>query len=126
MAHSLPQFFGVMPSIGLDALLVGVVLLTDALRASRRVEDFRLCWTGSTWTLGASGCELQQGACSAVLDLGDWMLLRWEAANAAPPRLRWVPVARRQSGSDWSALRVALRWAHAPDSGLVLDGRFTS
>jgi hypothetical protein len=124
LAHALLRFFGGTPSFGLDALLAGLVLFAAALRGSRGGAEFRLCWTGSTWTLGAGGVEPQRGACSAVLDLGDWVLLRWEAADTAAPCLRWVPVARRQSGSEWSALRVALRWAASPDGAQDLDRQF--
>jgi hypothetical protein len=91
--------------LGLDgAALAGVSLalgLFAAGWAARRwvTPARRLTWDGAAWQLQPEG---QAGQAALMIDLGDWMLVRFS------PGAHWLPLSRRQAATDWQALRVAL------------------
>jgi hypothetical protein len=92
------------------AALTGVVLaigLAVAWWAGRRwvTPSRRLAWDGAAWQLQPEGLT---GQVALMIDLGDWMLLRFS------PGARWLPLSRRDAATDWQALRVALHAAPRP------------
>jgi hypothetical protein len=86
------------------ATLVGAALalgLAAAWWAGRKLDApaRRLAWDGTAWHLHPEGLT---GQAVLMIDLGHWMLLRFS------PGARWLPLSRRDAGTDWQALRVAL------------------
>jgi hypothetical protein len=61
-----------------------------------------LAWDGASWQLQPEG---QTGQVALMIDLGDWMLVRFS------PGAHWLPLSRRDAATDWQALRVALHAA---------------
>ncbi len=89
------------------AVLVGAALvlgLAAAWWAGRRlVQPARqLHWDGAAWQLRPEGLA---GQVALMIDLGDWMLVRFS------PGAHWLPLSRRDAATDWQALRVALHAA---------------
>jgi hypothetical protein len=87
------------------AMLAGAALamgLAAAWWAGHRpvAPPRRLAWDGAAWQV-----EGLAGQVRLMIDLGDWMLLRFS------PGRRWLPLSRRDAGTDWQALRVALHAA---------------
>jgi len=65
-----------------------------------------LRWDGTEWQLDiASGAALA-GQAAVMIDLGGWMLLRFQAVAGRP--VFWLPVSRRRSPHEWHGLRAAL------------------
>jgi len=83
------------------ALALGLVA---AWWAGRRLNtpDRRLAWDGAAWQLHPEGIA---GQAALMIDLGDWMLVRFS------PGAHWLPLSRRDLAADWQALRVALHAA---------------
>ncbi len=69
-----------------------------------------LAWDGAAWSLRGGG-EALPGRPAPMLDLGNWMLVRFvfHRQDGTPGhRTRWLPLSRRDVGPAWLALRVAL------------------
>ena len=83
------------------AVLMG---LAAAWWAGRRLATpaRRLAWDGAAWALQPQGLA---GQAALMIDLGDWMLVRFS------PGTQWLPLSRRDVAADWQALRVALHAA---------------
>jgi hypothetical protein len=79
-----------------------------------RVPAVSLRWDGSSWHLGASGetgSASPPGELTVAIDLGAWMLLRFEPALApSSQRARpvWIPAQRRGVEAQWHGLRCAV------------------
>lgn len=89
--------------------LAGGVLGTAAVVlawTARGASGARLRWDGQGWWLQRGPAAPETGCVTVALDLGGWMLLRFDAS--APPRRRWLPVDRAGLGGDWHALRCAV------------------
>jgi hypothetical protein len=108
------------------ALAVAASILVVVSSASLlRCRPVSLRWDTQQWKLGPEssvGDEPWSGRVDVSLDLGAWMLLRFEH-DAAMGRKRsmWVPVQRRGIEPAWHALRCAVysaRPAQGPDGGL--------
>jgi hypothetical protein len=89
------------------AALAGVAMalgLVAAWGAGRQLVApvRRLAWDGAAWQLLPEG---QAGQVALMIDLGDWMLVRFS------PGAHWLPLSRRDAPADWQALRVALHAA---------------
>jgi hypothetical protein len=78
----------------------------------------RLRWDGAVWhlELAATGQSGERSGTMAIaLDGGNWMLLRFRAAQAdAGLRVRWLALSRRDLGSQWHVLRCAV-YSPRPD-----------
>jgi hypothetical protein len=102
-----PQAVGALGAL----LAASVVAAAASLLLS--VGPVRLHWDGRDWQLiplrPATHAAPYVGRLDVALDLGSWMLLRFEVAGGAfRPRVRWVPVARRGLESAWHGLRCAV------------------
>ena len=74
----------------------------------------QLQWDGSAWLLLAPTGQRESGRATLMLDLVGWMLVRFmPASRSAPWAASWLPLRRRDAGTDWNALRVALYAADA-------------
>ena len=80
--------------------------------AAARVQPVSLRWDGQHWHLGPpalAGREPQRGELRALIDLGPWMLLRFEPVDSTwHHRSTWVPAQRRGLEAQWHALRCAV------------------
>ena len=100
-----------------------------ACAASWRCETMRLRWDGQFWYLASplGHAEVQARRLDVALDLGAWMLLRFEHDLASPMRrVTWVPAQRRGHVPQWHALRCAVycaRPAARPDVGACRGDR---
>jgi len=87
--------------------------LVAAAAGALRVEAADLLWDTHRWRLAPAGAEGEAavaGRLTIALDLGAWMLLRFDADEdaGAPRRRRWLPVQRRGLEPQWHALRCAV------------------
>jgi len=80
--------------------------------AAARVRPASLRWDGQHWHLGPpalAGREPQRGELRALIDLGPWMLLRFEPVDSTwRHRATWLPAQRRGLEPQWHALRCAV------------------
>jgi hypothetical protein len=80
--------------------------------SAAQVRAASLRWDGQLWRLGApssAGHEPRVGKLRVMLDLGPWMLLRFEPAESTwRTRAIWLPVQRRGLETQWHALRCAV------------------
>lgn len=92
------------------ALSAFALLMLGATAA--RVRPVSVRWDGQLWHLGppgSAGHEPHDGQMRVLLDLGPWMLLRFDRAEASRrSRAVWLPVQRRGLESQWHALRCAV------------------
>ena len=77
-----------------------------------RVRATSLRWDGRCWHLGAldaAADDATPGTLQVMIDLGPWMLLRFDpAVGAGRLRATWLPVQRRGLEPQWHALRCAV------------------
>jgi hypothetical protein len=103
----------------LAAGAAGTGLLASSL-ALVRIAPLSLRWDSQSWHLGpaaSAGDEPWRGSLAVALDLGGWMLLRFEHDDAARPRrFSWLPIQRSGLEDHWHALRCAVYCAR-PVSG---------
>ena len=90
--------------LGVGVLAFVVIGLAGGLA---RVRPVRLHWDSQRWHLGAA--QPTPGNLAIALDLGSWMLLKFEH-DLTPGRRRvsWLPVQRRGLEAHWHALRCAV------------------
>jgi hypothetical protein len=77
-----------------------------------RCPAMSLRWDTQTWRMGPAatvGEEPWSGHLAVAVDLGAWMLLRFER-DAAPGlrRIVWLPLQRRGLATRWHTLRCAV------------------
>ena len=108
-------------------LASGAVIALAALLAS--VKPTALRWDGQVWWMQrvkrglAAGREAVAGEIVVAIDLGMWMLLRFEPAiRGAWLRCVWLPVQRGGIETEWHALRCAL---YSPKPAPNADGAST-
>ncbi|MBI3154548.1 MAG: hypothetical protein HYZ20_03995 [Burkholderiales bacterium] len=108
----------------------GIVAAFVAWRRGRPAPA-RLVWNASEWLWQAQGRPPRAGRLRVVVDLGSWMLLRFDPLPGAAPAARWMP---RGSGRArrWiplahagGALRAAL-YAAPPSGGPDARARVVS
>ena len=111
-AHDAPG--GVLALAGLVALAAipgGAGLL--------RCPPVSLRWDTQRWHLGpasAPGEEPESGNLAIALDLGAWMLLKFESDQR---RVAWLPVQRHGLEAQWHALRCAVYCARSGSGPLA-------
>ncbi|HEX6705382.1 MAG TPA: hypothetical protein VF169_11530 [Albitalea sp.] len=96
-------------------VLAGGALATTLICAGTglmRMRAVRLRWDSQRWLLGAP--QGSPGNLGIALDLGSWMLLKFEH-DLMPPgrRVSWLPVQRRGLEAHWHALRCAVYCARS-------------
>jgi hypothetical protein len=72
-------------------------------------------WDGGGWWLEEAGCAREAGRIRPSLDLGAWMLVRFEPEPGGAGR--WLPLARRDAPAAWPAWRAAVAAAPARAAG---------
>ncbi len=91
---------------------VGAVAILGGSVGLARVRARSLRWDGQGWHLGATGAvadDAAPGELSVMIDLGPWMLLRFDPdIGAAHPRAVWLPAQRSGLEAQWHALRCAV------------------
>ncbi len=96
----------------------GVLIVALAAAAVARQRPVELRWDGQNWQLGIGAADPLMGALGVALDLGHWMLLRFQPASAWAPV--WLPVQRRGLEASWHALRCAVYASQpAPDDTAI-------
>jgi hypothetical protein len=100
---------------GAGALAAGMLAGLVAWRVARRALPVHystpLAWDGTAWQLQPPGADARGGQVALMLDLDDWMLVRFSPAGAGRFADVWLPLSRRDTAAAWPLLRVAL---HAP------------
>jgi hypothetical protein len=103
--------------------LPGVALMA-AGAGLLRCAPTSLRWDTRRWHLGPAstmGDEPASGRLAVAIDLGSWMLLRFEHdASVGRRHSTWLPVQRRGLEGQWHALRCAVysaRPAEGHDAG---------
>lgn len=81
------------------ALVAASVAMVLAWRLGRSLP-VRLQWDGAAWRMGDT-----EGRLTVALDLGPWLLLRFDALSGP---VRWLPVGAVDAGSSWHGLRCAV------------------
>lgn len=99
-----------LATIGAGAIAVAVGLLAGALLAQVwRTPRRRLRWDGQIWWLASpASADARRGQLAVALDLGVWLLLRFERDAGPRPRRAWLALQKRDLAADWHALRCAL------------------
>ena len=76
------------------------------------VPAFSLRWDGRAWHLGrpaAPAADPVSGEVQVAIDLGAWMLLRFDSSVTAAEQSRyWLPLQRRGLEAAWHGLRCAV------------------
>ena len=107
------------PGWQIAAGVAGTALLASSL-ALARIAPVSLRWGGQQWHLGpaaSAGDEPWRGSLAVALDLGGWMLLRFEHDDPSRRRrFSWLPIQRGGLEDRWHALRCAVYCAR-PVSG---------
>ena len=103
--------------------VAGLALLGAWLVAVQpRLRPVTLAWDGQGWQLAAATGQAHTAAVagdlSVAIDLGAWMLLRFDPAGpSAGRRPRWIPAQRAGHAGQWHALRCAV-YSPRPDAGV--------
>ena len=86
--------------------LIGLALCAVSLL---RVAPAVLGWDGSGWWLRRGSGDTVTGTLQVNIDLGAWMLLRFEPVSSGGRRRAvWLPVQRHGLEAQWHALRCAV------------------
>jgi hypothetical protein len=107
--------------------MVALALLGGAAGVTR-TAPVELQWDTRRWLLHASGTDAEPhpGNLTIALDLGAWMLLRFDPDPAPPAQRRatWLPVQRLGAEAHWHALRCAVYCARpAPGTDALANSR---
>lgn len=117
---------------GLGALTAGAAVLSHEVRfwpllglvpvltwlawRTARVLPRKLQWDGQTWRLEPAA-SLEPGlpvTIEVVIDFGDWLLLRAQAAEHGWVDRTYLPLSRSDLGASWGLLRATLYSARQP------------
>ena len=95
------------------ATLAGAAALLPLAWSLARTRAVQLRWDGQGWTLQAAppppGNVPTPGDITVAVDLGLWMLLRFQPQAASRWSLPlWLPVQRRGIEAQWHGLRCAI------------------
>ena len=99
----------VHPWLWTTVAVTAVVSCAATLSLTRRPAT-QLRWDGRVWHLDRERAESVSGDVCVALDLGPWMLLRFNELRSPgmEPRVVWLPVQRRGLELQWHALRCAV------------------
>jgi hypothetical protein len=101
-----------MPTVVRACLVIAALALLLLGASAARVPPVSLRWDGQLWHLGSpasAGHEPHSGDLRVVLDLGPWMLLRFEPAESTGRvRATWLPAQRLGLEPQWHAMRCAV------------------
>jgi hypothetical protein len=104
--------FGVWRCAVITIVGLGFVIVGSWLMTREQLGSLRLRWDGQIWRAGASDIEVDNlavGELLVAIDLGPWMMLRFEPATRRRfRRFSWIPVQRWGIESEWHSLRCAL------------------
>jgi len=93
-------------------VLAVAIMTTGAFWLERRRSDVgerTLRWDGQDWILVAADGMPRRGDATLMLDLGPWMLVRFQpAAPAGAGAAAWLGLTIGADASRWAALRGAL------------------
>ena len=96
------------PRVAAAALLAAALASLACLRWVRRLEaPGLLVWDGANWSWSGGEAPVSEGRVRVMIDLGAWMLLRFESAVTLSGNT-WLAASRRQAGALWPAWRTAL------------------
>jgi hypothetical protein len=112
--------FGPGPQVALGAAACAALAAWVASLAARPVAHW-LVWDGANWTVEVPGSSRVTGQVCVMLDLGDWVLLRFAAnmrGKAGAVQRIWLPMSRGEAGAAWHGLRTAL---HSPAASARAD-----
>lgn len=99
-----PKGLGALRWIAVTTGAAGVGLALGWLAAPTAAGILR--WRQGRWSLHLAGqTQVLDGSLEAKLDLGSWMLLRFDATRG---RRRWITARRSAAGDAWHALRATL------------------
>ena len=99
-----PLGLGLLPWLG--ASVGGAVLGAVLGWASAPSSPGSLEWQQGQWTLRRPSMEPCAGSVHARLDIGSWMLLRFDPEHGGRPS--WLGVSERAAGPAWHGLRATL------------------
>lgn len=88
------------------AAAAGLITAVLHARCAPAAPPRRLRWDGAQWALAAAEGEFAAGSIRPALDLGIWLLLRFDPA--AGGAAQWLPVDRALQPAAWPALRAAV------------------
>jgi hypothetical protein len=104
-------------ALGSPLVQGGVVLAVAVMMSgafwlmSRRsgVGERTLRWDGQDWVLAVGGSPDQRGDAALMLDLGPWMLVRFDPSGTKGGRAAsWLTLSAAVDPARWAALRGAL------------------
>jgi hypothetical protein len=102
------------------AVAIGIVAAAGSLVTTRRTA-VRLSWDGEQWALGlgpAPSGHVAVGRPRVMIDIGPFMLLRFERASAP---VLWLPLQRYGYEASWHALRCAVYSPRPPAASVPAD-----
>jgi len=101
-----------MPAVVRACVVIAALALLWLGASAARVPPVSVRWDGQLWHLGppeSAGHEPDNGDLRVVLDLGPWMLLRFEPAESTwRVPATWLPAQRRGLEPQWHALRCSV------------------
>jgi hypothetical protein len=114
-----PESWDLM-ACGVAALLAWLVAARCALPTTHGLR-----WNGSVWSIRSQGTGEAEGAAGLMIDLGSWLLVRFERLDALPDRhpharlslrqrVQWLSLSRHDNPASWHGLRVALHSSASP------------
>jgi hypothetical protein len=106
------------PSWAGSATFVAAIVAFGCAATLWRAPTLALRWDGQCWWLARASAAEQAGMLAVTIDLGGWMLLRFDAeSRPADPRwirrVVWVALQRRGLEGQWHAVRCTVYGARS-------------
>jgi hypothetical protein len=94
--------------VGIAAAGGGIAAALAGWRAARPLPR-TLVWDGAAWSVREADGTVLAGTPRVMMDLGAFMLLRFDRAEPTRERRRlWLPLSRRSAPAAWHGLRAVL------------------
>lgn len=101
-------------ALGVVAVAAGGIL-SWSLAGLRSLRGWQvLVWDGQTWCLHSRAGQCCSGRVRVALDLGPWMLMRWQPDEGQAGGTLTLPLARVDGPQGWPRLRQAVHARTAP------------